>query len=180
RASCCDRRCAGEQSAGNDNSVKAENSQAPLCQDSCNAQNQKDNSKLQRRFQRKWLLKLEIRWQCARCDDGCTESEEFVSYCLPFTHGFDRFGIERPATEAIGTRVSRGPVSYGHGQRTAGIAFVALLDQLRARLRRVGNRCSVQVGCTRQGRIEWKPDLVPKGDFTAWCTKRRTMSAFEK
>jgi hypothetical protein len=54
---------------------------------------------------------------------------------LPFTHGFDRFGIERPATEAIGTRVSRGPVSNGHGQGTAGIAFVALLDQLRARLR---------------------------------------------
>ena len=89
-----------------------------------------------------------------------------------FTHGFDRFGIERPATEAIGTRVSRGPVSYGHGQRTAGIAFVALLDQLRARLRRVGNRCGVQLGCTRQGRIEWKPDLVPNGDFTARCTKR--------
>ena len=104
----------------------------------------------------------------------CRCLEEFVSllFTFSFTHGFDRFGIERPATEAIGTRVSRGPVSYGHGQGTAGIAFVALLDQLRTRLRRAGNRCGVQVGCTRQGRIEWKPDLVPNGDFTAWCTKR--------
>src|SRR5271165_2078532 len=87
----------------------------------------------------------------------CRCLEEFVSllFTFSFTHGFDRFGIERPATEAIGTRVSRGPVSYGHGQGPAGIAFIALLDQLRARLRRVGNRCSVQVGCTRQGRIEW-------------------------
>ncbi len=44
--------------------------------------------------------------------------EEFASllFTFSFTHGFDRFGIERPATEAIGTRVSRGPVSYGHGQ----------------------------------------------------------------
>ena len=60
-------------------------------------------------------------------------SGEFVRllFTFPFTHGFDRFGIERPATEAIGTRVSRGPVSYGHGQGTAGIAFVALLNQLR-------------------------------------------------
>jgi hypothetical protein len=56
-------------------------------------------------------------------------------FIFSFTHGFDRFGIERPATEAIGTRVSRGPVSYGHGQGTAGIAIVALLDQLRARRR---------------------------------------------
>src|SRR5271156_5456055 len=88
----------------------------------------------------------------------CRCLEEFVSllFTFSFTHGIDRFGIERPATEAIGTRVSRGPVSYGHGQGTAGIAFVALLDHLRVRFRRVGNRCGVQVGCTRQDRIEWK------------------------
>src|ERR1700728_845541 len=110
----------------------------------------------------------------------CQDREPRSEGSSKLTHGFDRFGIEGPATEAIGTRVSRGPVNYGHGQGTAGIAFVALLDQLRARLRRVDNRCGVQVGCTRQGRIEWKPDVVPKGDFTAWCTKRRTMSAFEK
>ena len=72
RASRRDRRCAGEQSARNANSVKTENSQAPLGQDPCNAQNQKDNSKLQCRFQRKRLLKLEIRGRFARCADGRT------------------------------------------------------------------------------------------------------------
>ena len=60
----------------------------------------------------------------------CRRLEEFVSLLLIFSFpdGFDRLGIERPATEAIATRVSRGPVSYGHGQGTAGIAFVALLE----------------------------------------------------
>jgi hypothetical protein len=42
----------------NTKSVKAENSQAPLGQDSCNAQNQKDNSKLQCRFQPESMAQL--------------------------------------------------------------------------------------------------------------------------
>jgi hypothetical protein len=75
RASRCDRRCAGEQSASNANSVKAENSQAPLGQDSCNAENQKDNSKLQCRFQRKRLFKLEIRGRFTGFADGRTSTE---------------------------------------------------------------------------------------------------------
>src|SRR6202140_1286494 len=88
------------------------------------------NVKFRNRY---WLRLMSTRSRSTRV----YEREEFVSllFTFSFTHGFDRFGIKRPATEAIGTRVSRGPVSYGHGQGTAGIAFVALLDQLRARLR---------------------------------------------
>jgi hypothetical protein len=74
-----------------------------------------------------------------------------LNVCCLFVSRLSKWLVFDPALYQ--TRRSKWPCLPGRasGQGTARIAFVALLDQLRARLWRVGNRCSVQRG-GRRGR----------------------------